>query len=237
MLSPQSKAQAQRIAVFGLGRFGFDIAVRLAELGADVLAVDSESSLVEEIDPRVSRAVCLDATDEFAMRRLNLQAIDVALVCIGRNIQASLLMTAVLQRLGVKEIWVRAIDQNQAQILEAMGVRRIISLEREMARQVAQEIVMPGTQVLAPITADHSVAEIKAPPDFLGKTLRELDFRNRYGLNIVAVKSRQVTTGPEGPKVESRVNDMPRADTVIQEGDVLVVIGPDDKLSELQTER
>ena len=118
-----------------------------------------------------------------------------------------------------------------------MGVRRIISLEREMARQVAQEIVMPGTQVLAPITADHSVAEIKAPPDFLGKTLRELDFRNRYGLNIVAVKSRQVTTGPEGPKVESHVNDMPRADTVIQEGDVLVVIGPDDKLSELQTER
>jgi len=237
MKPPQSSAQVQRIAVFGLGRFGFDIAVRLAELGADVLAVDSDSSLVEEIDPRVSRAVCLDATDEFAMRRLNLQAIDLALVCIGRNIQSSLLMTAVIQRLGVKQIWVRAIDQNQAQILEAMAVRRIISLEKEMARQVAQEIMVTGTQVLAPITADHSVAEIKAPPEFHGKTLRDLDFRNCYGLNIVAIKSREVTTGPEGPRVESHVNDLPRADTVIQEGDVLVVIGPDERLSELQTER
>ena len=232
-----TRGTALRIAVFGLGRFGSDLAVRLAQLGADVLAVDSEPELVEQIDQRVSRAICLDATNEFAMRKISAGDIDLAVVCIGRNIEAGLLVTAVLQRLGVKDIWVRAIDQNQAQILEAMGITRIISLEREMARQVAQQIAMPGTQILAPITTNHSLAEVKAKPDFVGKTLQQLDLRNRFGLNVVAIKSREVATGPEGPeKVEIRVNDLPHADDVIKEGDVLVVIGADAKIAGLQTD-
>ena len=237
-MSPnQGKHKPRRIAVFGLGRFGFGLAVRLSELGAEVLAVDSETEHIEEADRRVSRAFCLDATNEFAMRKLPLADLDLAVVCIGRNIEAGLLVTAVLQRLGVKDIWVRAIDHNQAQILEAMGVARIISLEKEMARQVAQEISMPGTQVIAPITTNHSLAEVKAKPDFVGKTLQQLDLRNRFGLNVVAIKSREVATGPEGPeKVEIRVNDLPHADDVIKEGDVLVVIGADDKIAGLQTD-
>jgi trk system potassium uptake protein TrkA len=237
MSSQPAKRPAQRIAVFGLGRFGFDLAVRLAELGADVLAVDSQGERVEEIDQRVARAICLDATNEFAMSKLVPDSMDIAVVCMGTNIEAGLLVTAVLQRLGVREIWVRAINQHQAQILEAMGVRRIVSLEKEMARQVAQEIATPGTQVLAPLTTNHSLAEIKATPEWIGKTLLQLDFRNRYGLNIVAIKSREVATGPEGPeKVEVHVNDLPHADDVIEEGDILVVIGPDDKLGDLQTD-
>ncbi len=227
----------QRVAVFGLGRFGMGLAVRLASLGADVLAIDSDRELVEEVDPRVSRAVCLDATNEFAMKKLKLDDTDLAIVCIGRNIEAGLLVTAVLQRLGVEEIWVRAIDHNQAQILEAMGVSRIISLEKEMAYQVGQEITMPGIQVIAPITTNHVLAELKAKSEFVGKTLRDLDFRNRYGLNIVAIKSRETTPGPEGEeKVEYHVNDLPYAEDVIKEGDVLVVIGPDEKVRGMQTD-
>jgi len=227
----------RRVAVFGLGRFGYGLAVRLAELGADVLAVDSEGEVVEEIDQRVSRAVCLDAASEFALRKLDLDSLDLAVVCIGRNISAGLLVTAALQRMGVDRIWVRAIDQNQARILEAMGVDRIISLEKEMARQVAQEIIVPAAQVIAPLTADHSLAEVKAKPEFVGKTLLQLDFRNRYGLNIVAIKSREVTTGPDGPeKVELQVNDLPHADDVIEEGDVLVVVGADEKIAALQAD-
>ncbi len=236
MNDKKSQKPPQRVAVFGLGRFGMGLAVRLASLGADVLAIDSDRELVEEIDPRVSRAVCLDATNEFAMKKLKLDDTDLAIVCIGRNIEAGLLVTAVLQRLGVEEVWVRAIDHNQAQILEAMGVNRIISLEKEMAYQVAQEITMPGIQVIAPITTNHVLAELKAKPEFVGKTLRELDFRNRYGLNIVAIKSRETAAGPEGEeKAEYHVNDLPYAEDVIKEGDVLVVIGPDEKVRGMQT--
>jgi trk system potassium uptake protein TrkA len=237
MPADRTNKAGQRIAVFGLGRFGFGLAVRLEELGADVLAVDSDRDLVEEIDQRVTRAVCLDVTNEFVMRKLDLTSIDLAVVSIGRNMEADLLATNVLQRLGVRNIWVRAIDRNQADILAAMGVERIISLENEMALQVAQEIMMPGTKVIAPITADHSLAEVKAKPAFVGKTLQQLGFRNRYGVNIVAIKSRRVTDGPEGPeKVEVHVNDLPHADDVIQEGDILVIIGSDDKIAELQAE-
>ncbi len=226
----------QKVAVFGLGRFGLGLAVRLAELGADVLAVDSDQELVEQVDQRVSRAACLDATNEFAMKKLNLGEVDLALVCIGRNIEAGLLVTAVLQRLGVEEIWVRAIDHNQAQILGAMGVSNIVSLEKEMAREVAQKVMMPGIQVIAPITANHALAEIKAKREFVGKTLDELDFRNTYGLNVVAIKSRELTTAPNGTeKAEYQINDLPHATDVIQEGDRLVVIGADDKIRALQT--
>jgi trk system potassium uptake protein TrkA len=236
MSTDQSKRALRRIAVFGLGRFGFDLAVRLAGLSADVLAIDADSDRVEQIDPRVGRAISLDATNEFALRKLDLENIDLAVVCIGRDIEAGLLVTAVLQRLGVRDIWVRAIDQNQAEILERMGVSRIISLEQEMAQQVAQQIMMPGTHMIAPITTDHSLAEVKANPEFVGKTLAQLDFRNRFGVNIVAIKSREVLSGPEGPeKVGIHINDLPHADDVIAEGDVLVVIGADEKIRELQT--
>jgi len=231
------KQGQQRVGVMGLGRFGFGLAVRLAELGADVLAVDSDPQRVEEIDQRISRAVCLDVTNEFAMKKLNLGALDLAAVCTGRNIQSSLLCAAVLQKFDVKEIWVRAIDQSQAEILEAMGVTRIISVEKEMALHIAQNIMMPGAQLIAPLTPQHSLAEVEARPEFVGKTLLELDFRNAYGVNVVAIKSRKLTTTSNGAtKTESQVNDLPSAGDVIHEGDTLVVIGSDAQIRRLQTE-
>jgi len=222
----------QRVAVFGLGRFGYGLAVRLAETGVDVLAVDSEEDLVEEIDQRVSRAICLDATSEFALNKLDVDKIDLAIVCIGRNISAGLLITAALQLAGLKEIWVRAIDRNQGRILESMGVTRIINLENEMARIVAHDIALPTAKIIAPLTDHHSLAEVQTRDEFVGKTLQELDFRNHCGLNIVAIKS----PAPDDPDAPMIVNDLPHADDIIREGDVLVVIGTDEKLAEFQAE-
>jgi trk system potassium uptake protein TrkA len=235
MARNNTRRPAQRIGVFGLGRFGFGLAVRLAALGADVLAVDSDESVVEQIDPRVSRAICLDLTDEFAMKKADIAALDLAIVCIGRNIQSSLLATAVLRKLGAKQIWVRAIDQQQAEILEAMGVTKIISLEKEMAVQVAQSIMLPGTNIIAPITTDHSLAEVEARKGLVGKTLGQLNFRKTYGVNVVAIKSRQTTRDANGlERTTTVVNDLPDADDVIEEGDVLVVIGADEAIRALQ---
>ncbi len=228
----------RRIGVMGLSRFGYGLAVWLSDLGAEVLAVDSDRSKIEEIDQRVSRAICLDVTNEFAMRKLEVASLDLAIICIGQNMEANLLATRVVQKLGARTIWVRAIDQSQAEILEAMGVDKIISLEKEMARQVAQNITMPGTRMLAPITVDHSLAEVNARREFVGKTVAEINFRQDYGVNVVAIKSRAVTKDASGhEKVEAVINDLPSASDVIRKGDVLVVIGADDHIVALQTER
>jgi trk system potassium uptake protein TrkA len=96
--------------------------------------------------------------------------------------------------------------------------------------------VLPGTHVIAPITVDRSLAEVRARSEFVGKSLRELNFRQNYGVNIVAIKSREVVSTSGGTeRVVVRVNDLPGADDVIQEGDVLVVIGTDDAIQALQT--
>lgn len=232
--SPESIRQ---IGIFGLGRFGFGLARRLAELGADVLAVDSDPDKVEAIDPLVSRAVCLDATNEYAVKKLNLEELDLGIVSIGRNIQAGLLVTAVLQKSGLSDLIVRAIDQNQAEILHAMGVSRIISLEKEMANTVAENLLQPGLQRIASITAGHSLAEVKAKQSFVGKTLEQLDFRNTYGVNVVAIKSTE-SVESEGGQERSFVsmNDLPSGEDVIKEDDILVVIGSDEKIKALQAE-
>lgn len=237
MAGKETQQPPRRVGVFGLGRFGAGLAIRLAELGAEVLAVDSDAESVESIDPQVARAVCLDATNAYAVKKLNVDTLDLAIVCIGRNIQSGLLIAAVLQEMDAREIWVRAIDQSQAKILEAMGVSRIISLEQEMAQREAQRIMQPGIQMIAPVSAGHSLAEVKAKAEFVGKSLAEIDFRNAYGVNIVAIKSRQRTRNADGiEKSEIVVNDLPWAGDVIQEGDVLVVIGDYAKIRDLQAE-
>ncbi len=227
----------KQIGVFGLGRFGFGLARRLAEMGAEVLAVDSDPDKVEAIDPLVSRAVCLDATNEYAVKKLNLEDLDLGIVSIGRNIQAGLLATTVLQKSGLSDLIVRAIDQNQAEILQAMGVSRIISLEKEMANTVAENLLQPGLQRIASITAGHSLAEVSAKQSFVGKTLQELDFRNTYGVNIVAIKSTESVESENGQeRGYVSMNDLPAGEDVIKEGDVLVVIGSDEKIKALQAD-
>ena len=237
MSSNQSEGKIKTIGIFGLGRFGSGLARRLSELGAEVLAVDSDPDKVEAIDPMVARAVCLDATNEYAVSKLNLEDLELAVVSIGRDIQAGLLVTAVLQKCGMSNIIVRAIDQNQAEILHAMGVSRIISLEREMANSVAENLLQPGLQRIASITAGHSLAEVQAKGHFVGKTLQELDMRNTYGVNVVAIQSTETVAAEDGrERSYVSMNDLPSAGDLIKEGDILMVIGSDEKIKALQAE-
>ena len=183
----------------------------------------------------VSQAICLDVASESAMKTLHLENIDLAVVCVGNNIESSLLATTILQRLGVKEVWVRAVNDVQVQILYALNVQKVLNLEQDMATQVAHAIASPGTRMLMPLTAGHLLLEIAVKPSFVGKTLAEMDFRNSYGVNVIAIKSlvrRTRKDGSEETVVE--INDLPRADDVIKEGDTLVLIGSEENVKGLQ---
>ncbi|NQY73330.1 MAG: TrkA family potassium uptake protein, partial [Candidatus Margulisbacteria bacterium] len=115
------------IAVIGLGQFGSQVAIGLSQKGFEVIAIDEDLEIITELKDLVSQAVALDSTDEKAMRAINVDHVDKAIVAIGSNVQSSLLTTALLQKMNVVEIFVRAIDSLQENILQSMGIKNIIN--------------------------------------------------------------------------------------------------------------
>lgn len=225
----------RKAAVLGAGRFGWSLAQYLTKFGAEVLLLDLNEDMINMADDTIAHAVCVDVTNETALKKLNLTTVDVAIVCIGDNIEASLLAATILQRIGVKEIWVRSVSEIQKQILRALDVDRILVIEEEMGRQVAHSLVNPGMNAFLSITAQHSVVEMSAKKPFIGKTLRDLDLRRRYGVNVVAIKSQKIEKKRDGEqRITEVINDLPGPDDVITADDTLILIGGEENLAKLQ---
>lgn len=223
-----------RFAVIGLGRFGFKVATTLAERGAEVIAIDVDRELVDEIKDWVSEALCLDSTDEKALRAVGIQDVDAVVVAIGNNIEASILTTAILKRLGVSRIIARAMTTLQGQILQEVGARRVIYIEEQMGEQVARTLIAPHIQEHIPLGTGHSLVQLTPRKEFIGKTIGELDFRAKYGVNIIAIERRIPTLTATGEnKFDVQVNDLPSPHDRIEEGDTLLIVGSDERIAEL----
>jgi trk system potassium uptake protein TrkA len=221
-------------AVIGLGRFGFKLATTLAEKGAEVLAIDIDRELVEEIKDLVSQAVCLDSTEEKALRAVGVQDVDAAVVAIGVNIEASILTTAILRRLGVGRIIGRAMTKLQGQILQEVGARKVIYLEDQMGEEVARSLIAPHVREHITLGTGHSLVELVPRKAFVGRTIAEIDFRARYGVNIIAIEKRIPRVTERGENTyDVKVNDLPSPHDRIEEGDILVVVGSNEKIEEL----
>lgn len=221
-------------AVIGIGRFGFKLATTLAEKGAEVIAIDSDRELVEEIKDLVSQAVCLDSTDEKALRAVGVQEVDAAVVAIGLNIEASILTTAILKRLGVSRIIARAMTKLQGQILQEVGAKKVVYLEDQMGEQVARTLIAPHVREHITLGTGHSLVELVPRKEFIGRTIAEVDFRARYGVNIIAIEKRIPRVSERGESTyEVKIDDLPSPNYRIEEGDVLVVVGSNEKIQEL----
>lgn len=218
----------RQIAVIGLGNFGRHLALALIEEGAQVFAVDSNRERVEELKDRVTYAARMDATDENALRATNINEVDAAVVCIGKGIEANLLSSLLLRKIGVKKVLSRAISPLQQDILRALEVDQVINLEEEMGQLTARGLVRENVVKHVKISEDYSVAEINIPPGLVGKSLREAKLRSRYGLNVVAIRR----TGSEGKKTsEETVIKLPDPGEPLQEKDVLVLVGGEDEIT------
>ena len=213
----------QLFGVIGLGRFGEAISTRLAELGHDVIGVDSSEDRVRELADAVSQTVQLDATDGKALRAAGVADVDVAVVSIGEDIESSVLVVMLLHELGVRSVVAKAVTPLHGRILERLGVSRVIFPERDMALRVAQSLVMPNVLDYVELSQDFSFVEVPAPEPFIGHTLRQLELRPKYGLTLIAIKRR--IDGKETTNVS------PAAEDVIDRGDVLVLLGSNAKLS------
>ena len=217
------------IAVIGLGRFGSAMAATLASLGHDVIGMDGDQDRVREMADTVQLAMQLDVTDEKALRGAGISEVDIAVVSIGENIEASLLVVTLLKEIGINRIVAKAVTPLHGRILEKLGVSRVVFPEREMAIRIAHSIAMPNVIDYIELSKDFSIVEVPAPAEFVGKTLRDIGLRARFGLTTIAIKH----VAKDGTVLATNI--APGPDDVIQSGDVLSLLGGHDRLGQLES--
>jgi trk system potassium uptake protein TrkA len=217
----------KQFGVIGLGRFGSAMAMTLTELGHDVIGVDGDESRVQQLADVITHALQIDATDEKALRAAGIHDVDVAVVSIGENIESSLLVVMQLRELGIGTIVAKAVTPLHGRILQKIGVSRVIFPEREMAIRIAHSLVMPNVIDYIELSRDFSIVEVPAPDSFVGRTLKQLEIRPRLGLTLVAIKRQ-----PDGSDAVV-TNIAPAADETIRRGDILALLGSNERLNRL----
>jgi len=215
-----------KFAVIGLGVFGSAIAKKLSERGADVMAIDEDGERVQMISQDVAFAVQLDATNSAALESQNLKEVDAVVVSIGSSFQEMLLCVFQLQELGVKKIIARAQGPVQRKILDKMGVDEILSPELEVANNVAEQLTNPGVKMCIELPDNYEIIEVEAPAKTVGRTLEDIGLRKKYNLNMVTVLKKTLKDEEsEEDKYVHHIFGVPSPDSVIGEGDMLVLFG------------
>jgi len=219
-------------AVFGLGAFGRQLCTTFMEKGATVIAIDNQTSLIEKIKDVVSQAIQIDSTDEEALEQVPLDDVETAIVAIGDNVEASILTTALLKRKGIPFILSRAISELHMQVLRQIGADEVVNLETDEGRRIGQRLISPEIIDRSSLGESLSLAELKAPKKFLGKPLTKLDLRGRYRIGIVIIRRIQLSVDEIGNPTRNEQVIFPSADTVLEDGDMLLVVGKTSDIEE-----
>jgi len=212
----------KQFAVIGLGKFGASIARTLYGMGYDVLAIDKNEEVVQELSNFVTHAVQADATEEQTLKSLGIKNFDVAVVTIGSDIQASILISLLCKELGVPYVLAKAQSELHAKVLYKIGVDKVILPERDMGIRVAHNLVSSNILEYIELSPDYRLVELSALKEWNGKSLKDINMRSKYGVNVIAVKhGKDIKVSPKG-------------DSVIHEGDILVVIGSKEDIERLE---
>ena len=214
-----------KFAVFGVGKYGATIARRLSDRGAQVFAFDISEDKIENIKEDVAFAVTLDSTDAKVIASQKITEMDAAVVAIGENFEATVLTSVHLIDMGVKRVISRASGNHQKLILEKIGVKEILTPEDEVAFVIREKLLNPSILSFLQLPDDYEIAEIKPPKASIGRSIEDVDFRNKYQLTLVTMK-REYDIKKKGQyQVEQHVIGVPNSDTVIEARDTLVVFG------------
>ena len=208
--------------VIGLGRFGSALARQLCALGAEVLAVDIRGDFVQQIANDVTHAVVGDAQDKEVLKALGVRNLDCAIIAIGDNLAASVLITMNLKELGVPYIVCKAHDETHRKVLEKLGVDRVVIPEQEHAQRLARSLNSHNVLDYIELSKDYGILDVPAPKSWVGKNLKDLNVRAKLGVNIIAVEN------------DGKTNVSPSADYQIRQGDTLVVLGDNIALEKVQ---
>jgi len=205
----------RRVVVIGLGIFGFNIVKDLYEKGIEVIAIDKNKDIIQKIKDFSTKAILADGTDKDVMESIGIHEDDVVIISFGEDLAASTLITLHLKEMKVKQIIVKAPNEDHKHVLEKVGATEVIIPEKEMADKIAKSLISPNVLDYIPLTEDYRIYEIAPPASFYGKTIGDLHLRTKYHIDVIAVKE----------VLSDHVKMVPRADFVVKDTDILVVIG------------
>ncbi len=215
-----------KFAVIGLGSFGGNVAKTLYEKKHEVMAVDKNKEKIEEVKTFVTHAVNADAAVKENLQALDIQEMDVVVVSLGPEMEASILTVLYLHELGVRRIVAKALTEDHAKILDAVGATEVIYPEKDMAIKTALRLSNPNVLEYLPLLSGIDIQEIAPPERFIGKSLKELDLRNKYGVQVIAIKE----------IIPERTTFIPTADFVIKDSDILILMGKQKQLDKIDTQ-
>ncbi|MCS7460212.1 TrkA family potassium uptake protein [Paenibacillus doosanensis] len=210
--------------VIGLGRFGSSLAKELINLGYEVLGIDKDEEAVDEMSDTLTHVVTADSTDEDVLRSLGIRNFDCAIVAIGDDIQASILTAILLKDIGVKTVVTKALSELHGKVLQKIGVDRVIFPERDMGIRVAHQLVSPNLLDYIELSNDYTIVELSVPKRLSGRCLKDLDPRAKYGCSVVAINKKH------------GVIIAPSAADMLEEQDVMVIIGTNDQIESFESE-
>jgi trk system potassium uptake protein TrkA len=214
----------KRVVVVGLGIFGFNIAKDLFENGFEVIAIDKNKEVINRIRDFSTKAVLADATDRELLEMIGIQPDDTVIVSFGEDLAASTLLTLHLKEMHVKSIIVKAPNEDHKRILEKVGATEVIIPEKAMASKVAKGLISPNVLDFLPVSEDFTISEVAPPAGFLGKTLADLRLRGKYHVEVIAIRD----------VLSDNIQLVPRADFVIKDSDILIVIGKEADIQKIQ---
>jgi trk system potassium uptake protein TrkA len=216
----------KQFVVIGIGNFGKYLAISLYKKGHEVLVIDKVPHLVNELKDQVSQAIVADATDRKTMESLGLKDMDTVVICIGSILSNSILATLTMKDIGVKNILAKAITEDHGRILLKVGANEIFFPEKDLAFTVAERLHNPNMLDYLPFMEGYGIIELAPPKSFIGKTLKELDLINRFGIQVMAIKE----------IIPERMNMIPTAQFVIKDSDIMILMGPNKALDQLRAE-
>ncbi len=212
----------KQVLVIGLGRFGSSLAITLEKQGCEVLAIDEKIENTESVADYVTQAIQMDITDQKNFDLIGASNFDIAVVSAGIAQSASVIATLMCKEAGIPIVVAKANSELHAKILFKIGADKVVFPERDMGIKLGHSLASQSVLDLIQMTEEYSLIEIIAPKPWVGKSLTELDLRKEYGVNIVATKT------------EHGKFSIPMATCMINEGDVLVIIGDTNSLSKIE---
>ena len=213
-----------QVVVIGLGRFGTTVATTLYQMGHDVLAIDKNSNKVQELAGQVTYAVAADATDEDALRELGIEKFEYAVVAIGSNTEASIMVSVLLKSLEITNVVARSVSKLQGQTLDRIKVDKVVYPETDMGTKLAHDLFLPGIEQYMELTSTYGISKIKVPPRLINQSLKNSGFgnlRDRYGVTLIAIqRGEDIIINPD--ENQNLVSN-----------DTLIIAGPDEKISDV----